>query len=99
MFERYSYVFFAAVMKVSLLLTQSILFGCKEELCKVGEKFGFEVSHPTHTPITKPALRKPSASPARSMSYAHHSELVPVGWRGEVGGLTQFLHNLMSGQL
>ena len=54
-------MFVAAVMKVSLLLTRSILFGRTEEICKVGEKFGFEVSHPTHTPITKPALRKPSA--------------------------------------
>ena len=29
---------------------ESILFGCAEKICKVGGKFGFEVSHPTHTP-------------------------------------------------
>ena len=37
-------------MMVSLLLTRFILFGCTEKVCKVREKFGFEVSHPTHTP-------------------------------------------------
>ena len=53
MFERYSYIFVRVVerweIKVSLLFTQSILFGWAEKICKVGGNFGFEVSHPTHT--------------------------------------------------
>ena len=44
----------------------------RKKYVKLGKKFGFEVSHPTHTPITKPALRKPDAQP----------ELFPPQWTG-----------------
>ena len=44
----------------------------RKKYVKLGEKFGFEVSHPTHTPITKPTLRKPDAQ----------QEICPPQWTG-----------------
>ena len=61
-------------MKVSLLFTRFMLYKCNEKICKFEEIFGFEVSHPPLTPITKPTLRKPDAQ----QELCPHSELISM---------------------